>query len=88
MMRRLYDAMLILLFVLAMALALSASMQLDGPTTPTQRDAAQAASAQARLDKARTAMCGRAGWAEQLDGSTRCLNAASTHPTKLAQVRP
>lgn len=87
-MRRLYDAMLILFFVLAMALTLSASMQLDGVTTPTQRDASKAASAQARLDKARTAMCGRAGWAEQSDGSTRCLPRPHNPQTRVAQVKP
>lgn len=86
-MRRLFDAALGLLATLVFALVLSASVQLDRPTdTATLRDARQSASAQARLDQARWAMCGRGGWAEQPDGSTRCL--PSNKPQTLAQVRP
>ena len=85
--QRLIDAAVIMLFVIALALALSASMQLDSNTdTTTQRDAQQRASAQQRLDHARFVMCGQAGWAEQPDGSTRCLKSPRNRST-LAQVQ-
>lgn len=86
--RRILDAAIALPTTLVLAFILSASIHLDTPTpSATVADAQHAASAQARLDAARNALCGRAGWAEQPDGSTRCLG-QSERQAITAQVQP
>jgi hypothetical protein len=63
------------------ALVLASSHLLDGPTDHAHEwaqsqdliAAQKAASAQARFDAAAKAICGNADWAEQADGSVRCV---------------